>query len=281
MKAEIQQKLQAFDKETFIEKKSLVQQFSNLPSLDFETRLTTIKMFYPNMIISKINQTIDESSHTESMNVINTLKFTVQFKPFMKFNVTVGIDSTKAVDKLKIEPVGLCVVVEATEIVRLIELTEKSKDISFFLYSINVLYKLQQKRINTCYDIYESFIKKVYSVNGIEGEESEDENKESQDDNNDGDDKKEKSKKYLKFIKFANTARLEIVFNNRKKLLVDWKLILKEKDGSHHFEHDINCFLFDEKQKLVDNLTGLLIKLTKASGIYRALANLIDNLIKT
>ncbi|GMG55817.1 unnamed protein product [Ambrosiozyma monospora] len=117
MKMEIQQKLKAFDKETFMENLSLVQQYSNLPSLDFEKRLTTIKMFYPNMIISEINQTIDESSTMKSMNGNNILNFTIRFKPFMRFSVTICIDSTKAVEKLKIEPVGISVVVEATEIV--------------------------------------------------------------------------------------------------------------------------------------------------------------------
>ncbi|KAH3668895.1 hypothetical protein OGAPHI_002650 [Ogataea philodendri] len=219
----------------------ILQQHSNLPSLDMEKRLGLVKMFYPEMTISGIRK--DQEN----------LEFTITFKYYLEFKLTIGF-SQHQVEKLDIEKSKQSMVAEMGEINKLIELCTIRKDVSLFIYATNSYIGLVKKRIEVWTQTVDKF-GSTFRMNDM--------------------DANMLNNRLAVFARLKNCQFITIA-KDKFQLIISWKLALDSQDPEFtgDFKSKMECLYTKDGQ--TTNLNDTLNVLVKADGMVSAITQLLQ-----
>ncbi|KAG7695007.1 hypothetical protein KL930_001330 [Ogataea haglerorum] len=233
-----------FNLQEYLQTCQLLQDHSNLPSVDMEKRLQLIKMFYPHMVISDVQQEA------------GILSFTLKFKYYLEFKVVVEFSQERVVN-LDIAKSKHTIVSEMAEINKLIRLSCAKKDLSLFIYATNSYINLAKRRLKLWTQLFDSLVAE-YNVNDISPALQND--------------------RLAVFARFKN-CQIVTISKGGKQFTVHWKLAFDSDDAEFvgEFQSKLEC-MFTDGETSVD-LDDTFNVLVKVDGIAGAISHLLKNLL--
>ncbi|KAG7829644.1 hypothetical protein KL920_002503 [Ogataea angusta] len=233
-----------FNLQGYLQTCQLLQEHSNLPSVDMDRRLQLIKMFYPHMVISDVQQGPGEFT------------FTINFKYYLEFRVAVEF-SQERVENLEIAKSKYSIVSEMAEINKLIRLCCAKKDLSLFIYATNSYINLAKRRLKVWTQLFDS-LGAEYNVNDISASLQND--------------------RLAVFARFKN-CQIVTIAKDGKQLTVNWKLAFDSDDAEFvgEFQSRLECMYTDGESSIdLDDTFNVLVKV---DGIASAIGHLLKNLL--
>ncbi|ODV86198.1 hypothetical protein CANARDRAFT_6693 [[Candida] arabinofermentans NRRL YB-2248] len=249
----------AFNLDDYLSACKLINQHSTLPSLNTDKRLNIIRMFYPLMKVTLLQNDI-----TKSM-----IHYKLEFQNLISFEIKIHFNKRlETLQSLNINILGTCLLYEISMIEKLCNSCILSKDISLFTYSMNSYCDLLKKRINTWGDIYDEYHSE-FSINDIKDERD--------------------STKLQNFIKFKNRPFLKLSTVNDNDTItimtLGWELeFVDDESFIGDCTSKITCSYLLKRGKdnhiikIVD-LNDTLNELIKTNGMNRAFIQLIESVM--
>ncbi|KAG7934684.1 uncharacterized protein OGAPODRAFT_10908 [Ogataea polymorpha] len=233
-----------FNLQEYLQTCQILQEHSNLPSIDMEKRLHLVKMFYPHMVISDVQQGA------------GIFTFTLTFKYYLEFKVAVEFSQEK-VENLEITKSKHSIVSEMAEINKLIRLACAKRNLSLFIYATNSYINLAKRRLALWTQLFDS-LGAEYNVNNISA--------------------KLQNDRLAVFARFKNCQIVSIT-KDGKRLTLNWKISFDSDDAEFvgEFQSKLECmYTYGETSVDLDDTFNVLVKV---DGIAGAVSHLVKNLL--
>ncbi|QPG73220.1 hypothetical protein FOA43_000527 [Brettanomyces nanus] len=263
---EDEKKSEDFNMDKYLEHCQLLNDYTNLPSFDFEKRLKLIKMFYPNMNI------VDVSRHKDVETSNQSLSFTISFIRLASFRVQIVFDkSDEKVMNLSLSKTGsLNITTEYDQIEKLIKYCEAQKDVSLFIYALNSYIHLFKCRSQLWMDLFAKYFEESVSINGYTKVEAEG-----------------KNTRLLAYALLRSSSSFELT-KEKKEIVFHWDFFFPMGENYNETivgdcQSEMKCFVFVEsengKDDAVLDLTETLKGLVKSDGTYKGFSRLIESML--